>query len=245
MTSLCFITPVWGRYELTSIVLRSRKRVCEELLQHGIEASSVIIGDDENLDIANELGFDIVVCDNEFLSRKFNEGYASAYNLGYDYCYPVGSDSILTADQFINNVGEELPVSSHYYSMIRSSGEERIDVQIKVPGGIGPLIIPVPLLAEFPRPIKEDMRRGCDNAARQTILRAGLAILTRETHQWEHVAFQSGVTQITDYERIRRVYNAEQYEVDYGTFPEIISLYDSVTIESIRDYYRSGRALNA
>jgi len=245
MTSLCFITPVWGRYELTSIVLRHRKRVCNELAENGIEATSVIVGDDENLDIANELGFIIAVCDNEFLSRKFNEGYAAAWDHGFDYCYPVGSDSILTADQFIQNVGAELPVASHFYSMIRSSGEERIDVQITVPGGIGPLIIPVPLLAEFPRPIKEDMRRGCDNAARQTILSAGMEILTRETHQWEHVAFQSGVTQITDYERIRRVYNAEQFDVDYGTFPEIEELYDAVTIESIRDYYRSGRALNA
>jgi hypothetical protein len=219
--------------------------VCDELATYGIEATSIIIGDDENLDIARELKSIVVECDNEFLSRKFNEGYAAAWNNGFDYCYPVGSDSILTADQFINNVGEELPIASHYYSMIRSSGEERIDVQITVPGGIGPLIIPVPLLAEFPRPIKEDMRRGCDNAARQTILRAGLEILTRETHQWEHVAFQSGVTQITDYERIRRVYQAEQYEVDYGVFPEIEELYDAVTIESIRDYYRSGRALNA
>jgi len=245
MTSLIFITPVWQRYELTEIVLKSRKRVCDELERYGIQATSVVIGDDDNIDIAKSLGFEVVERDNEFLSRKFNDGYEAAVRLGIDYCYPVGSDSILTSDQFINNVGEELPIASHYYSMIHYTGKERIDVEIKVPGGIGPLIIPVSMLAKFPRPISQDMRRGCDNAARQTILTAGIRILTREEHQWEHVAFQSGVTQITDYERIRRVYNAEQYEVTNGVFPEIEALYDTDTIQGIFDYYQSGRATDA
>jgi hypothetical protein len=220
--------------------------VCDELKSYGITANSVIIGDDDNLDIARGLDFAVVERDNEFLSRKFNDGYHHAFESGYDYCYPVGSDSILTVDQFIHNVGEELPVASHYYCMIHSTGEERIDVSITVPGGIGPLIIPVRMLTKFPRPIQEDLRRGCDNAARQTILRAGVEILTRKTEQqWEHVAFQSGITQITDYERIRRVYRAEVTEVDHGTFPEIEKLYDEDTISSIKDYYRSGRADNA
>jgi len=246
MTSLCFITPVWQRYELTEIVLKHRKLVCDELQSMGIDASSIIIGDDDNLDIALKLGFEVVERDNEFLSRKFNDGYEYAFSAGFDYCYPVGSDSLLTADQFMHNVGEELPVASHYYCMIHSSGMERIDVEIAVPGGIGPLIIPVPMLTKFPRPIQEDMRRGCDNAARQTILSAGVQILTRKADaQWEHVAFQSGVTQITDYERIRRVYNAEQYDIDYGVFPEIEALYDSGTITALKDYYRSGRASDA
>ena len=242
MTSLCFITPVWQRFELTEIVLNHRKSVCDELQAVGINASSIIIGDDDNIDIARSLDFAVVERDNEFLSRKFNDGYEYAHSAGFDYCYPVGSDSLLTADQFIGTVGEELPVASKYYCMIHSSGTERIDVEIKVPGGIGPLIIPVPMLTKFPRPIQEDMRRGCDNAARQTILSAGIQILTRETHQWEHVAFQSGVTQITDYERIRRVYNAEVVETVHGIFSEIMALYDADTIAGINDYYASGRA---
>jgi hypothetical protein len=243
--SLCFITPVWKRYELTEIVLKSRRRVCDELANHNISASSVIIGDDDNLDIARSLGFAVVERDNEFLSRKFNDGYEYAFDNAFDYCYPVGSDSILTADQFIHNVGRDTPIASHYYTMIHASGMERIDVQIKVPGGIGPLIIPVPMLRKFPRPIPEDMRRGCDNAARQTILRADIVIETREEHQWEHVAFQSGITQITDYERIRRVYQAEVFDVDNGVFPEISARYDSDTCDGIREYYASGRAENA
>lgn len=245
MTSLLFITPVWQRLELTEIVLKSRRRVCDELREHGIEASSVIIGDDENIDVAKALNFETVERDNEFLSRKFNDGYEFAVRNGYDFVYPVGSDSILTAEQFINTVGDELPVASHYYTMIRSDGSERIDVQIKVPGGIGPLIVPVDLLRNCPRPIQEDLRRGCDNAARQTFLRAGHEIVTREHHQWEHVAFQSGVTQITDYERIRRVYQADEFEIDNGIFPEIEVLYDQDTLDGICEYYASGRAADA
>lgn len=245
MPSLLFITPVWQRFELTEIVLKTRRRICDELREHEIDADSVIIGNDDNIDIATALDFKVVERDNEYLSRKFNDGYEYAVRNSYDYVYPVGSDSILTADQFIGQVGNELPIASHYYTMINSSGEERIDVQIKVPGGIGPLIVPVDLLRNCPRPIQEDLHRGCDNAARQTFLRAGHEILTRECHQWEHVAFQSGVTQITDYERIRRVYQADEYEIDNGVFPEIADRYDSDTIAAIRNYYESGRAANA
>lgn len=245
MTSLLFITPVWQRYELTEICLKSRRWCCDVLAEHGIHASSVIIGDDDNLDIARDLGFHTVERDNEFLSRKFNDGYEFAVNNDYDFVYPVGSDSILTPDQFVDTVGYDIPIASHYYCMIHYTGKERIDVAIRVPGGIGPLIIPVFMLRNFPRPIREDLRRGCDNAARQTILSAGIEILTREAHQWEHVAFQSGVTQITDYERIRRVYQAEQYDINNGVFSEIEVLYNKEIIDSIQDYYASGRALHA
>lgn len=245
MPSLLFITPVWKRYELTEICLISRRWCCDELKKHGIDATSVIIGDDDNLDIARSLGFHIVERDNEFLSNKFNDGYEYGYTSGYDYVYPVGSDSIITPDQFIKNVGKELPIASEYYTMINSSGDERIDVQITIPGGIGPLIIPVPLLRDCSRPIKSDLRRGCDSAARQTILTQGYEILTRKTHQYEHVAFQSGVTQITDYERIRRVYQADTFEVDNGVFPEIEALYPGIIIDGIIDYYSSGRSLDA
>ena len=245
MPSLCFITPVWKRYELTHIVLLARMLMCDELKTYGIEATNVIIGSDANLDIARDCGFPTVKCPNTFLSRKFNAGYEYAYKQGFDYCYPVGSDSIITADQFINNVGEELPIASHYYCMIHNTGQERIDVKITVPGGIGPLIIPVPMLAKFPRPIKQDMRRGCDNAARQTILTEGIKILTREEHQWEHVAFQSGITQITDYERISRVYRGEEFDIECGIFPEIEALYPPTVIDLITDYYESDRAQDA
>jgi hypothetical protein len=71
-------------------------------------------------------------------------------------------------------------------------------------------------------------------------------ILTRKAdHQWEHVAFQSGCTQITDYERIRRVYQAEVVDVIHGIFPEIELLYDNDTIQAIQAYYASGRASDA
>lgn len=245
MPTLLFITPVWKRYELTEICLKSRRWCCDELAQYGIDATSVVIGDDDNLDIARGLDFEVVERDNEFLSRKFNDGYEFAVLAGFDYVYPVGSDSILTPDQFVNNIGSEYPIASEYYSMIHSSGSERIDVKITVPGGIGPLIIPVDMLRNCSRPIQEDLRRGCDNAARQTILTQCSEMSVRHKHQWEHVAFQSGVTQITDYERIRRVYQAEVFDVDYGLFSAIDALYPEDIMQNIHDYYESGRSLDA
>jgi hypothetical protein len=72
--SLWFCVPVHGRLTLTRICLRQLRRTCDTLQENGIHATAVIVGDDENLDVALELGFGTVRRDNRFLSRKFNDG---------------------------------------------------------------------------------------------------------------------------------------------------------------------------
>lgn len=66
--------PVHGRATLAAICLRQLRRTCEALTEHGIDATAVVVGDDENLDTAADLGFATVVRDNAFTSRKFNDG---------------------------------------------------------------------------------------------------------------------------------------------------------------------------
>jgi hypothetical protein len=246
MTSLIFITPVWGRYELTAICLEQRRWLCDELKKEKIDAQAVIIGDDNNLEVAEALGFITVERDNEYLSRKFNDGYEAAWKHGFDYCYPVGSDSWLSPSQFHGQLGSDIPIASHYYTLIHETGTKRIDCKITVPGGIGPLIVPVRVLGKFDgRPIDVDLKRGCDNAARQRFVRADIELKTREDSQYEHTAFQSGVTQITDYERLRRVYRSTEYDIDYGSFAELEAIYPLHLTERIKGYYKSGRSLVA
>jgi hypothetical protein len=74
MPSLWFVVPAHGRIELARICLRQLRRTCDELEREGIEATAVVIADDENLDTARELGFGTIERDNEFTSRRYNDG---------------------------------------------------------------------------------------------------------------------------------------------------------------------------
>lgn len=58
MESVLFVTPAWKRYELTRLCLWQRRLACDSLFEAGIYATSVVIADDDNLDIAREFGFD-------------------------------------------------------------------------------------------------------------------------------------------------------------------------------------------
>lgn len=55
--SVCLITPAFRRYALSEICLRQHREAIDALDNMGIDAQQVVIADDENLDIAKELGF--------------------------------------------------------------------------------------------------------------------------------------------------------------------------------------------
>jgi hypothetical protein len=95
--SLWFIIPAYGRLELARVCLRQLRRTCDALTEHGIEATAVVIADDENLETARELGFGTTVQSNEFLGRKYNDGFQLACDPEYnprpaDYVMPYGTD---------------------------------------------------------------------------------------------------------------------------------------------------------
>src|SRR5689334_1630264 len=99
MPSLWFIVPVHGRQQLAQICLRQLRRTCDQLTSSGTYATAVIVGERHDLDALNvdELGFGWVERDNEFTSRKFNDGIQLACDPAYnpapaDYVVPLGSD---------------------------------------------------------------------------------------------------------------------------------------------------------
>jgi hypothetical protein len=80
MPSLWFIVPAHGRAQLARICLRQLRRTCDALTENGINATAVVIADDENLDTARELGFGTVERDNVSTSRKYNDGFQLAFD---------------------------------------------------------------------------------------------------------------------------------------------------------------------
>lgn len=94
------VSPAWGRYEVTELALAERRWLCDVLASRGWTADSVIVGNDENLDIAQKYGFSTVRMGNEFLGKKFNAGYQYAGDQGADICVHIGSDDWLHPDAF-------------------------------------------------------------------------------------------------------------------------------------------------
>ncbi len=79
MPSLWFVMPAHGRVELARICLRQLRRTCDSLADNGIDATAVVIACDDNLETARDLGFGTVERDNQFVSRRFNDGIQAAF----------------------------------------------------------------------------------------------------------------------------------------------------------------------
>jgi len=86
------VSPAWRRYSVTRLALAQRRRLCDALALKGIEAHSVVVADDENLEIAREFDFDTVEMPNDDVGMKFNAGIRYAAEQGADVFVHVGSD---------------------------------------------------------------------------------------------------------------------------------------------------------
>lgn len=92
-----FVVPAHGRLEQSAVCLRLLADTCATLTDAGVEATAVVIADDENIDVAHDLGFATVVQNNDFLGRKLNDGFQLACDPHYnprpaDVVIPFGSD---------------------------------------------------------------------------------------------------------------------------------------------------------
>lgn len=189
--SLCFIVPAYGRLDLTRVCLRQLARTCETLTGAGIEASAVVIADDENLDVACELGFGTVRRDNRPLGRKWNDGFELAGLAGADYMIPCGSDDWIDPAFILSG---DLPAPdtvrcARRSAIVNETGTRLAHLRIPYDGGDGIRIIPRQLLQPFGfRPAVEDAPRAIDTSV-LTRLRPRLAY--HDLHPLQVVDFKS------------------------------------------------------
>lgn len=95
---LGLVIPAWGRYAVTHLALAQHAHLAGQLAPRGITVRSVVIANDENLDIAREFGFDTVEMPNDDLGAKFNAGYRHAASAGADVFVHIGSDDWIHPD---------------------------------------------------------------------------------------------------------------------------------------------------
>ena len=183
------VSPAWRRYEVTRMVLAQRQHLITELVARGLDAHSLIVADDENLDIAREYGSQTVEAPNNALGRKWNTGLRHACEHGADYVVWVGSDDWVHPDAFDPLIGRPLPESGEMPSIMCGHRIATVDMQRGVlrrcnsPSRFGaiPWIIHRSLLerARF-APIFPNQSRGLDGTLVRGLRRHGVK------EGWEH-----------------------------------------------------------
>lgn len=229
---LWFVTPAYQRYHLTSICLAQRKHAIAQLAEHGINAHCVVVADDDNIDIARELDFDVVEVPNDWLGKKFNDGYEYAAKQGADFVFPVGSDSWVDARWVVNHLAVDRIVGSRFYTMMRNDGLERNTLFVPFRQGVH-YVVPTALMKKFNyRPVRDDIMRGCDNSFYSCLY--PVKVVYNEVHALESVAFQSLDNQITSYERIYKRWGTETTN---DPFTELFMWYPDHLVHGIQAYY--------
>jgi hypothetical protein len=205
-----FVTPAFGRYELSAVCFDQRRLVIEALAEHGVEAHQVVVADDGNLDLARDRGFDVVVQDNTWLGRRFNDGIEYACLHGASRVIPIGSDSWLDPAYLL-----PFPPISR---LIRTSGlycavtEDRLaELDVSTLSGAGPyVLVRHQLRRRRYRPARDDIVRGVD---RSTV--AGLPNWIRwqrwDVHPFQYVGFR-GTPHLTPYDTLVAEWGVREHD---------------------------------
>jgi len=244
--SLWFIVPAHGRLELTKICLATLRWTCDELKSAGIDACAVVVADDENLDIAQELGFWGYEQDNSFLGRKFNDGYELAAQQGVAYVVPLGSDDWIHPSLITGaDLAPRKIRCARRLVMVAEEGRRYMRLRIEYTGGIGMRITPTALLEPLAfRPAEEDQPRGIDTVTLRNLMRshAGDLIEYFDTDSdWQIVDFKTDGANLNTWEMCRK--HASEPEED--PWPSLLAHYPATSVAAMQAYYAGARSAPA
>lgn len=187
MTSLWMVTPAWKRLALSAVVFEQHRRVLALLSAHGIDGYSVVIADDENLDLARSCGFETVERNNEWLGRRFNDGIEYAAKHGADYIVPIGSDSFIDPAFFLDLPARPYIRTSGLYCAVEPERLAELDVRTR--SGAGPYVIPRASLkrSRF-RPAQDKLKRRIDSSTVRAL--GTVRWRFRDLHPFQYVGFR-------------------------------------------------------
>lgn len=248
MTSLWFVMPAHGRAELTAICLRQLRRTCDALYEHGVDATAVVVGDDENLETADLLGFGTVKRDNRFLARKFNDGLQLACDPRFnpspaDYAVPVGSDDWVDHRVFRRLPAKDTVLAFRHVAFVSEDGRRLTETRLGYEGGVGIRVYPRQLLeVSGYRPADEDRKRACDtsilvNTRRnwQARRRRDIRVVYGDLHPLQIVDWKSSGEQINSYDDVVSVHRGRTRE---DPFTLLADIYPSEAVEEMAAHYQ-------
>jgi hypothetical protein len=245
MKRLWFVMPVHGRFDLTKICLEQLRRTCDAL-EH-INATAVIVGDDDNLDVARGFGFATVERDNTFLARKFNDGIQLALDPGLnpepaDYVVPIGSDDWVDHRIFQKLPPNDSVMGFRQAAFVNETGTELTETRISYVAGVGIRVYPRELLepAGF-RPADEDRKRACDTSILYNTRRAymiehqkEIGVVYGDRHPCQIVDWKTTGEQMNTHQQIVSVHRG----VSRGDpFTALDGVYPQEALEAMQEHY--------
>lgn len=240
--TVCFVVPAHGRYDIARACLRQLARTCENLASSSIDATAVVVADDDNFDTARELGFGTVRRENEPLGRKWNDGFELAAKAGADYVVPFGSDDWIDPALIAARLEAGGDVQcSRRSAVVDEDGKRLARLTINYgPGldfGDGVRTIRTSLLRGCNyRPAQEDARRAIDTSVWLEIRQANPRVTFTELHPLQIVDFKSRGEQLNPYDGFqhdRRI----QIEESHTPWEELATIYPEEAIREMREVY--------
>lgn len=207
---LWFVTPAFRRFALAEVCFDQWKQVSAALAREGVELHVVVVADDDNLDIARAAGFETVERDNNWLGRRFNDGYEYAAAQGADWITAVGSDSWIDPAYFLPLPDPDVTRRGNLLTVVTRTKLAELYVNHI---GVTPYLFHRSLLEPTGfRPAEDRIRRGCDTStivgieyARQ----ARIAWEERNLHQYQHISFRA-YPHLTRYTRLWAAYGQRE-----------------------------------
>jgi hypothetical protein len=243
LTTLAFIVPAYRRFDLTRVCLTQLRRTCSELARSGIQATAVVIGDDENLDVAELLGFATVRRENKPLGRKFNDGIEYAASLGCEYLIPFGTDNWIDPELIVGHLPEQGTIRTHrLVSLVHESGDRMTSFEINYPGGDGIRIMPTSLLEPLRfRPADEDRNRAVDTSMRDRLgrIHGGVPPFDYfDIDALQIVGFQSEDQQLNTYASVQEQFNGDE---DFDPWGTLATRYPQEAVDEVREVFERRR----
>ncbi len=168
MSAVAFVVPCHERRELTGICMRQLARTCDELADADVEATAVLIGDDDWVEtLAEDLAFAFVREENRPLGRKWNAGYEHACReLEADYVIPFGSDDAIDGRIIAGHLPAPGTVrASRLCALVSPDGQRLRRLHIRYAGGDGIRIYRADMLERLGyRPAIDNRNRALDTS---------------------------------------------------------------------------------
>ncbi len=244
MTSLWFVVPAAGRLGLTAICLRQLRRTCDALQAAGVDATAVVVADDENLDAAAELGFATFGRRNTYTSRKFNDGIQLACDPALnprpaDYAVPLGSDDWVDWRLFLDLPARGV-LAFRRASFVREDGREILGRDIDYTAGVGMRVYPRRMLEACGyRPADEERVRGCDTSIFVNLSRelgGPPPVVYGGEHHYQFVDWKTTGEQLNSYTDIKARFRRGLPPAD--PFDALADTYPADALEEMAGYYQ-------
>ncbi len=246
MRSLWFVVPAHGRIGLTKICLRQLRRTCDALLECDVKATAVVVADEYHLCVLQpeNLGFGWVRRDNQFTSRRFNDGIQLATDPKFnpapaDFIVPFGSDDWADYRLFAEPLPQPHQVFGfQHMAFVREDGRELAATFLNVQGGSGIRIIPRQLVAPLGyRPAEEDRENGCDTSILTSLRRHhgdNLQVHHWHLNDYQIVDWKSPDDQLNAYKNVT-AYRAPR--IEGNPFHVLAPFYDAAALDEMERYY--------